>query len=123
MYPFPPNGDLQFLIGLEIQQIALDPLSLQFRFLTGGQILVEGQFEHIDQDGHSHLYDCGSLAGRPIYLHELLEVPIVTFSREAFCLSLTFTTGAILRIFSNSGPYECGSISPPDGTERGPIVF
>jgi hypothetical protein len=52
----------------------------------------------------------------------LVEQRIIAVDAEPFCLSLTFENGAQLRIFSDDGPYECGTINPADGG-RGMIVF
>ena len=59
MKPFPPEGDLQFLVGLEVGQVCLDPWSTQLRFSDGGQITLEGPFEHCDVQGawHAHQSD------------------------------------------------------------------
>ena len=121
MYPFPPAADLQFLVGDEIGQIALDPYSLQFRFAAGGQITVGGRIEHIDEAGQTHAYDCQARNRAAIYLHQLLQHRITTVDAEPFCLSMTFENGALLRIFSDDGPYECGLIS--SAASRGLIVF
>jgi hypothetical protein len=42
---------------------------------------------------------------------------------EPLCLSLTFATGAILRIFTEIGGFECGQIYPPEESGRGFVVF
>ena len=122
MHPFPPAADPQFLVGEEIGQIALDPWSLQFRFVNGGQITVQGRIVHVDARGEKHPHDCQARTGAPLYLHQLLQHRITAVEAEPFCLSMTFEDGALLRIFSDKGPYECGSISPAD-THRGLIVF
>jgi hypothetical protein len=122
MHPFPPAADLQFLVGEEIGQIAIDPYSLQFRFVRGSQITVEGCIEHVDQSGQTHPYDCQARTWGAIHLHQLLQQRIATVEAGAFCLSLTFESGAILRVFSDDGPYERGQIDPAD-KRRGLIVF
>lgn len=122
MYQFPPNADLQFLLGETFGQIALDPWSLQFRFADGGQITVEGRIEHVDADGLTHSHDCQKRSGEALYLHQLLEHSITAVDAEPLCLSLTFANGAILRIFTELGGFECGQINFL-GRDRGYIVF
>jgi hypothetical protein len=110
MHQFPPNADLQFLLGETLGQIALDPWSLQFRFAGGGQITVEGRIEHVDASGATHSHDCQKRTGEALYLHQLLQHPITAVDAEPLCLSLTFADGAILRIFTVLGGFECGQI-------------
>ena len=110
MHPFPPTDDLQCLVGAEIGQIALDPWSIQFRFTNGGQITVEGAIEYVDETGTSHKHDCRARTGAALYLHQLIEHCISGVDPERFCLTLTFDNGALLRILSDDGPYECGQI-------------
>jgi hypothetical protein len=111
MYAFPPADELQFLVGHEIDQICLDPWSLQFRFVNGGQITVEGRIEHIDERGQAHSHDCQTRASEALYLHQLLQHPISAINVQPLCLSLIFASGAVLRIYSELGRYECGTIS------------
>ncbi len=110
MHAFPPADELQFLVGEKIDQICLDPWSLQFRFAGGGQFTVEGRIEHIDESGLTHSHDCQTSAGEALYLHQLLMHPISATNVQPLCLSLIFANGAVLRIYSELGPYECGQI-------------
>jgi hypothetical protein len=123
MHTFPPADELEFLIGAELQQIALDPWSLQFRFADGGSITVEGRIEHVEESGSIYSHDCQKRVGKALYLHQLLQHPITAVSAEPFCLSLIFASGAILRIFSELSQYECGQIFPSQQSGRGFIVF
>jgi hypothetical protein len=123
MHQFPPSADLQFLLGETFGQIALDPWSIQFRFAAGGQVTVEGQIEHVDEGGSTHPHDCENRTGEALYLHQLLQHPITAVDAEPLCLSLTFASGAILRIFTELGGFECGQIYPPKPSGRGIIVF
>lgn len=112
MHPFPPASELNFLVGEEIGQIALDPWSLQFRFVSGAHITVEGRIEHVDETGRAYHHDCQIRAGEALYLHQLLQQSISAIDVEPLCLSLKFKNGSILRIFSELGQYECGQIYP-----------
>ena len=122
MYPFPPSDDLRFLVGETIGQIALDPWSLQFRFADGGQITVEGRIEHVDAGGLTHSHDCQKPTGEALYLHQLLEHSITAVETEPHCLSLTFASGATLRIFTELDGFECGQVIF-SGRGHGYIVF
>lgn len=61
MHPFPPAAELQFLVGLEVGQICLDPWSTQLRFADGGRIMIEGPFDHQDADGQVHAHQAGKV--------------------------------------------------------------
>jgi hypothetical protein len=122
MHQFPSSADLQFLLGETLGQIALDPWSLQFRFADGGQITVVGRIEHVDAGGLTHSHDCQERTGAALYLHQLLQHPITAVDAEPLCLSLTFANGAILRIFTELGGFECGQIIFL-GRGHGYIVF
>jgi hypothetical protein len=123
MHPFLPISDLQFLTGKELSQVRLDPYSLQFHFLDGTTIAVNRRIEHVDQAGQTHVHDCQIQTGAALYLHQLLQRRIAMIEVEPYRLSLTFDGGAILRVLSDDGPYECGTISPGFGETPGIIVF
>jgi hypothetical protein len=42
MHCLPTAEELAFLVGLEVEQVCLDPWSTQFRFAEGGQITGNG---------------------------------------------------------------------------------
>ncbi|HVI33226.1 hypothetical protein [Phenylobacterium sp.] len=123
MHPFPPAADLQFLIGLEVGQVCLDPWSTQVRFSDGGQITIEGPFEHVDAAGQTHSHQASDEQDvGPVFLRELIQQRITALDSEPRSLTLTFANGALLRISSEEGPYESGQIHPPSG-EGGLVVF
>lgn len=123
MHPFPPASKLQFLIGLEVGQFALDPWTTQIRFSDGGQITLMGGFEHVDAQGRSHMHQADDERDRgPVFFRDLIQQRIIGLQREPLCLTLSFANGAILRIWSEQIPYESGQIYPP-GQEASPIVF
>jgi hypothetical protein len=122
MHPFPASAELQFLVGEELGQVCLDPFSLQFHFDSRRHITVEGRIEHIDEAGVVHPHNCQVRNGAPICLHQLLQHKIASIDVQPFCLALIFDTGAILRIFTDEGPYECGQIYQADMRD-GLIVF
>jgi len=123
MRPFPPSSELQFLVGQELQQVALDPHSVQFRWSSGGQITVQYDFEHVDEDGHKHTYDCAAFTGPPLLLHRLIQKKVVKLEVDALCLTLVFEGGQVLRLRSEQGPYECGLIQFTDNLEDGFVVY
>jgi len=122
MRPFPPASELQFLIGLEVGQICLDPWSTQVRFADGGQMTITGRFEHMDVRGLSHWHQAEEEQDLgPVYLRDLLQQRITFLQREPNCLTLGFGNGAILRIWSEISAYENGGIFPPG--EGDAIIF
>jgi hypothetical protein len=123
MHHFPPAAEMQFLVGDEISQIRLDPYDIQFLFSSGTSMTVEWRIEHIDVGGVLHSHDCTASTGEAIYLHQMLQQPVSAVDAEPLCLTLTFKTGAILRVFTETGTYECGQIFPSKESGRGFIVF
>jgi hypothetical protein len=123
MHPCPPAAELQFLVGLEVGQICLDPWSTQIRFSDGGRITIEGRFEHQDAQGRSHMHQAGD--GRdlqPVFLRELVQQSITLLQSEPGRLTLAFGNGSMLRLWSDASPFECVQIYPP-GREQNPVVF
>ena len=123
MHKFPQSSELQFLVGKELAQIALDPNSVQFRWSEGGQISVTNDLEHVDEDGVVHLYDCAAFTGPPLLLHRLLMKKIVMIEVQPLCLTLGFEGGQQLRLMSEEGPWECGLIWFTDDLADGWIVY
>ncbi|MFO0530372.1 hypothetical protein [Brevundimonas sp.] len=116
MHPFPPASELQFLIGLEVGQICLDPWSTQFRFSEGGQITIEGPFEYLDAVGKAHVHQAADDQDRgPVHFRDLIQRRITSVEVEPLRLMLGFENGAQLSIVSEIGRYENGQISPPSG--------
>lgn len=123
MHPFPPLAELQFLIGLKVGQICLDPWSTQFRFTDGGRITVEGPFEHLDAQARLHRHQAADEQDRgAVFLCELIQQRIAHLDVEPSRLILSFDNGARLAMLSETIPFESGQIYPP-GREDDPIVF
>ena len=123
MHTFPPAEDLRFLIGLEIAQICLDPWSTQLRFSEGGQITVEGKFEHLAADGSLWVHQSREILDNgPVFLRALIQQRVDKLETEPLMLTLHFSKGDIIRIHSDEGPYECGQIYTPRQPDK-PIVF
>jgi hypothetical protein len=123
MHPFPEASELQFLVGKELSQIALDPNSVQFRWFGGGQITVNDKLEHVDEDGVAHIYDCASFTGPPLLLHRLIMKQVVMLEVQPLCLTLGFGGGQRLLLRTEEGPWECGLIAFTDDLSDGWIVY
>jgi hypothetical protein len=123
MHHFPPATELQFLIGDEISQIRLDPYDIQFLFSSGASMTVERRIEHIDVGGVLHSHACMGSTREALYLQHLLQQPVSAVDAEPLCLTLTFKTGTILRVFTETGTYECGQIYPSKENGNGFLVF
>jgi hypothetical protein len=123
MHEFPPLSELQFLIGKELGQVALDPHSVQFRWSEGGQITVQHDFEHVDEEGRTHVYGCTAHVGPPLLLHRLIQKKVLLVEVQPLCLTLTFEGGQILRLRSEKGPWECGLIKLADDLAGDYIVY
>ena len=123
MQPFPPSEDLAFFVGLEVAQICLDPWSTQLKFEDGGQITIEGPFEHTDTGQVTHSHQVGDDQDRgPVYLRDLIQRRIIAVSREERALTLEFDNGAKVKMVSEKGRFESGQIHTP-GREGRRIVF
>lgn len=123
MHLFPDASELQFLVGKELCQIALDPNSVQFRWSDGGQITVYDKLEHIDESGASHFYDCAAFTGPPLLLHRLIMKKIAMIEVQPLCLTLGFEGGQRLRLRTEEGPWECGLIAFTDDVAGEWIVY
>ncbi len=123
MHAPPPAAELQFLLGLEIAQISLDPWTTRLHFANGGHIAIECPFEHIDSNGKVHLHQSDDEQDRgPVWLRDVLSHKIFKVAVEASSLSLILDDGARLRVLPVVGPYESAQIYHPDGRPI-PIVF
>jgi hypothetical protein len=120
---FSSSLKLQFLVGKELAQIALDPHSVQFRWSSGGQVTVQGEMEHVDDDGTTHFYDCAAHCGAPLLLHRLIQKRVISLEVQPLCLTLRFEDGQLLRLKSDEGPYECVVIQLTDDLAEGCLVY
>ena len=119
MHPFPEASELQFLVGVELNQICLGQWQINLDF-GSACIAVEGDLEHVDKAGTVRRYNTDESHLSPSFLHQLFGQKIRMLEVEPFRLTLAFEDGHILRIFSDEGPYECGQISDENGIQ---IVF
>lgn len=117
MKPFPPGDDLPFLVGLEVGQVCLDPWSTQLRFSDGGQLTLEGPFEHCDVKGTWHAHEPNDTQDLgPVHLRELIQqritrLPPLPLQGIAF---QTSGRGKLLQR-GESGPF---GMHPPMGNLR-----
>jgi hypothetical protein len=123
MLPFPPSSQLQFLIGKELAQVVLGPHSVHFSWWEGGHINAQHDFEHVDEDGRTHLYDCTAFTGPPLLLHRLIQKKVLMLESEPLCLTLAFEGGQLLRLRSEEGPWECGLLQFTENLADGYIVY
>jgi len=115
MHAFPSASELAFLVGREIQQICLDPWSVQFRFRPAGQITVESLFEHVTASGEVYRHEVGNREGGPLFLYEFMQQTIADIAVQDDWLTLVMANGARLRIFAEvGGQYESGQIHETD---------
>lgn len=119
MHPFPKQEELQFIAGRELESVCIGQWLINFGF-DRVSINVEGALEHVDQAGTVHRHNTADDRASPVYLHHLLGQSVQSFSVEPFCLTLTFSGGDLVRIFSDDGPYECGQIHREQDS---PIIF
>jgi len=123
MHKFPDASDLQFLVGLEVGQVCLDPWTVQLRFGDGGQITIEGEFQHTDLRGDVHIHQAGEERDTgPFFLGELVQDRISGLEATPLRLTLSFSNGGAVSILTEEGPYECGQIYAPGEPSR-LIVF
>jgi hypothetical protein len=122
MHAPPPAAKLQFLLGMEIAQVILDPWATRLHFANGGHIAIECPFEHIDAKGNIHLHQGSDEQDRgPVWLRDLLSHRIFKVTVEDANLLLIFDDGARLHVLAEVCPYESAQIYP-DG-QSPPIVF
>ena len=114
MHRLPDASKLQFLVGNELEQVCLGYWQVQFNF-DKARISAEGDLEHVDQSGTVHRHNTDESHLAPIFLHHLLGQKVRAIEVQPLCLTLAFTKGDLLRIFSDEGPYECGQIYDEDG--------
>lgn len=111
MHPFPRASELQFLLGKDLELISLGYWQIQF-FFGECHIAVQGDLEHVDSEGRFRRHNSDETRLAPLCLHHLLGQAVREVTAEAYCLTLRFERGDLLRIFSDDGPYECGQIYP-----------
>jgi len=118
MHPFPPQAQLNYLIGDTLGQVRLDPYSTQFLF-ERTKILTVLALEHVDVDGTIWRFENIATDSGPSLLHRLVGDTVKSVQVQALQLTLGFESGAQLSLFSDLGHYEAGTIDGPDGL----IVF
>jgi hypothetical protein len=116
MRAFPPSADLPPFIGDTLWQIRFDPNSLQFVFESGLRLVSQDSTEHVQPDGRVLRYENEAFRDPPTLLHRLIGKSVTSVGREDLMLTLTFSDGAVLRVFSEVGAYESGQIEHADGS-------
>jgi uncharacterized protein DUF6188 len=114
MYGLDPKTDLSFLLGREVQQVAIGIHQVQIRFDQKVCIAIESRFQYSDRLGQT--FECH--ADHPVdatRLVELLGTALTDFRPEpSGTLALKFGTAGTLILFDDSKEYESYQISTPD---------
>jgi hypothetical protein len=110
MQPFPDRNELQFLIGLRISNVILQPYSIDFTFEDNSFLVVEHCLVHKFSEADFDTFDIqnGYISNR---LHSVVSKKIVGIKAETWALSLCLKDGQVLQIVSNPGPLESGHFS------------
>jgi hypothetical protein len=114
MHAFPSGPELQFLVGRKLETVCVGSWLINLGF-GRTNINVEGALEHTDQNGIVRLHNTEETRRLPLCLHQLLGQSVCDGAVDPFCLTLSFTNGDSLRVFSDEGPYECGQIYDEQG--------
>jgi hypothetical protein len=121
MHPFPPVGQISFLVGATIIQICIDPYGVSF-------VLDSNRVRMVLSSGGAFSYRAGDIDDTfapgegsrgqgPVRFHALLGQIVSTLmvAPEGDELTLTFDGGERLTIYSELGGYESGTISSDKG--------
>jgi Family of unknown function (DUF6188) len=117
LYGLSKDIDLSFLVGRQVEQVAISAYQVQFRFDEDVTISVESHFRYFDgqqewiwkpEPGAAHA------AGRTA---SLLTATIERFEvQENSALFLVFSNGHRLSIFDSSKEYQSYDITRPGQT-------
>ncbi len=110
MREFPTEDTLQFLVGLTVSQVVLQPYSVDINFVDFTSLVIEHRLQFIDACGNKEFLEIqeGINLTR---LHKIVRSSITAIAREPYCLSLTFDNKHTLSIFSEDGYLESGHIN------------
>ena len=111
MHGVPKDLPLAVLVGDSLVQICIGQNELIFRFRDAGSITVQGEWELTDIAGQV-IDRSMEQAARDVYrIHAILGSPVTSFLVESPAwFSLTFASGATLRVFDDSAAYESFSV-------------
>lgn len=110
MHPFPPEGELQFLVGETLCQVVLDPYGVTLVFDSGRRIVCEEALDYTDPTGATYHYECEAVSSPPVRFHNLIGRKTTSVTRDDLRLTLSFESGAQIIIYSEIGMYESGQI-------------
>lgn len=113
MHPFPPIEQLNFLIGMELSNITLQPYSVVFLFVEGALVVCEHGVEYESILGYKFNHDPQKRLGPdPIHFHSLIGKHITKLEAlTEYSLEITFEGGEHLILLSKTGSYESGQIT------------
>lgn len=122
MYGVPADLDLSDLYGGRLDQICLGPFDLQFKFSTGHQFSVWGEWKLLEVGGGLLDESVGAVGDKPgnqsrngWRVRDLLSDTVDTVEVDPpQSLSVRFTSGRMLILRDGSSEYESFSIQPGD---------
>jgi hypothetical protein len=114
MHRFPHPDEVRYLVGCELQTVTLLRWTTRFAF-DQAQLYVQWAFEHVDGLGKAWRLCPDGDGLEPVNLRRLCQQKVTTISVEPLTLSLVFSDGDVLKIFTEVGMYECGQIYDADG--------
>jgi hypothetical protein len=114
MRSFPLRERLDFLVGLELANVILQPYSLDFQFTDGTFVRAEHAIEYDDGDAVT-IHNIQAQLG-PITFHPLVrdQARVLDVEISNLRLSLIFPGRRKITIISDVGPYESGHITYRD---------
>ncbi len=118
MHPFPPEGELQFLLANEplLEVVSIGPFILHLMFDNDCFVAIEEAITHRDAGGHETCYRAEWRNEQPIVFHRLIQRRLVGVNSSDWVLELWFEGRESLLIHSEPSMYESGQIKKPDGT-------
>ena len=123
MQLFPPDDDLQFLLGKEVSNIVFGSSGVHFVWWEGGEIHAMRNFDHLDGEGVRHRFGEGMWIDPPSLLHRLVQRRVKTLDVDDQSLTLSFDDGQKLIFHAYTGRGENGLIQFGEDLKDGWIVW
>ena len=120
MHPIPSLKHLRWLIDDRLDSVVTAEFCISFKFDSGGLARSEVTATLIYPDGAREAYDPQTRDGAWSF-QRLIGRTVGKLSRpDDLTIEITFNEAATLRLISERGPYESGSIISPTGSS---IIF
>jgi hypothetical protein len=123
MQLFPPEHELQFLLGKEISNVVFGTGSVHFVWWEGGEIHAMRDFDHTDPEGLCHQFGRGMSLNPPSLLHRLIQRKVLALNVDDNSLTLRFDDGQSLVFRAYTGCGENGLILLGKDISEDYIVF